>query len=51
MEQIPTVGRMVHYMSRGSADGVFPPMPRAATITVKILLMKGHLGILNADFS
>lgn len=30
---IPTVGRMVHYMARGSADGVFPKVPRAAVVT------------------
>jgi hypothetical protein len=29
----PSVGRMVHYVSRGSADGVFPPACRAATVT------------------
>lgn len=31
--QQPSVGRVVHYMARGSADGVFPPVCRAATIT------------------
>jgi hypothetical protein len=31
--QQPSVGRAVHYMARGSADGVFPPVCRAATIT------------------
>jgi hypothetical protein len=29
----PSIGRVVHYQSRGSADGVFPPTCRAATIT------------------
>lgn len=29
----PTVGRIVYYKSRGSADGVFPPADRAAIIT------------------
>lgn len=29
----PTVGRLVHYVARGSADGFFPPVCRAATIT------------------
>jgi hypothetical protein len=33
MSQTPTVGRIVHYTSRGSADGVFRPEPRAAIIT------------------
>jgi hypothetical protein len=29
----PSVGRIVHYVSRGSADGVFTPQCRAAIIT------------------
>lgn len=29
----PSVGRVVHYVARGSADGVFPPVCRAAIIT------------------
>lgn len=29
----PTVGRIVHYMTRGSADGVYPPTPFASIIT------------------
>lgn len=29
----PSVGRVVHYVSRGSADGVFPSKCRAADIT------------------
>lgn len=29
----PSVGRIVHYVSRGSADGVFTPECRAAIIT------------------
>lgn len=32
MEQQPTVGRIVHYVSRGSSDGVHPPACRAALI-------------------
>lgn len=31
--QVPSVGRIVHYRSRGSADGVFPPKCVAAVIT------------------
>lgn len=31
--QQPSVGRMVHYVARGSADGRFPKRCRAATIT------------------
>lgn len=30
---IPTIGRIVFYVARGSADGVFPPVPRAAVVT------------------
>lgn len=29
----PSVGRIVHYMARGSADGHFPPVCRAAIVT------------------
>lgn len=29
----PTVGRVVYYKARGSADGVFPKVDRAAVIT------------------
>lgn len=29
----PTVGRIVHYVSRGSADGVYPSVDRAAIVT------------------
>lgn len=32
-EQPPSIGRVVHYVSRGSADGRFAPACRAATIT------------------
>ena len=29
----PTVGRIVHYNTRGSADGIYPPTVFAAIIT------------------
>lgn len=29
----PSVGRVVHYVSRGSADGRFPKLCRAAIVT------------------
>lgn len=29
----PTIGRMVYYKARGSADGVFPKVDRAAIVT------------------
>lgn len=32
-QQQPSAGRIVHYVSRGSADGVFPPACRAAVVT------------------
>jgi hypothetical protein len=30
---VPSVGRIVHYVSRGSADGRFPSVCRAAVVT------------------
>lgn len=33
MQQKPSVGRVVHYVARGSADGRFPSVCRSATIT------------------
>lgn len=33
MAPMPSVGRIVHYKTRGSADGVFPPTNFAAIIT------------------
>lgn len=30
---MPSVGRIVHYVARGSADGVFPAVCRAAVVT------------------
>ena len=32
-KQWPSVGRDVHYVARGSADGRFPPVCRAAKVT------------------
>lgn len=29
----PSIGRIVHYVSRGSADGVFPPKHYPAIVT------------------
>ncbi|WP_212758540.1 hypothetical protein [Paenibacillus sinopodophylli] len=31
---IPTVGRVVYYKSRGSKDGAYEPVDRAAIITI-----------------
>ena len=33
MNIAPTVGRMVYYKARGSADGVYPKVDRAAVVT------------------
>jgi len=33
MSTPPTTGRIVHYLSRGSADGKFPATCRAAIVT------------------
>ena len=33
MDQKPSVGQIVHYVSLGSADGQYPSTCRAATIT------------------
>ena len=33
METLATVGRMVHFKTRGSADGVYPPTVFAAIVT------------------
>lgn len=31
--EYPTIGRIVHQVGRGSADGAFPPVCRAAIVT------------------
>lgn len=42
----PTVGRMVYYKTRGSADGVYPPTNFAAIITaVHLVEDKEHTDI------
>lgn len=43
MTQAPSIGRIVHYCTLGSADGVFAPEARAAIIT------QVHLGTANDD--
>lgn len=44
----PTIGRIVHYVAHGSADGAYPMVCRAAVVTA---LGRGHgevsLGVLN----
>jgi len=42
----PSVGRIVHYVARGSADGVFPATCRAAIVTSVVAESHpGHPGI------
>ncbi|MEV1294444.1 hypothetical protein [Pseudonocardia sp. NPDC049635] len=40
----PSTGRVVHYVSRGSADGRFPPACRAATVT-EVARDHEHVGL------
>lgn len=49
--QQPAVGRWVHYVSRGSADGVFPKVCRAAVITevADVGLERVHLAVFNPE--
>lgn len=44
----PTVGRIVHYISRGSADGVYPSTSRAAIVTDAVG-MKVKLTVFNPE--
>lgn len=39
----PSVGRIVHYTSLGSADGKFPPEVQAALITSAVPKRENHL--------
>lgn len=41
------VGRIVHYRSRGSADGAFPPACRAAIVTEECADTCTSLAVLN----
>ena len=45
--QQPIVGQTVHYRSRGSADGVFKPVCRAAVITEVHGVFNVSLAVLN----
>ena len=42
---VPSAGRVVHYMARGSADGVFPPVCRAATVSEVDTADPGKVGL------
>ena len=42
---VPSVGRIVHYVARGSADGVFPVTCRAAVVTEVAEFSPSHNGI------
>ncbi len=46
-EQKPSVGRIVHYTSRGSADGAFVPECRAAVVASVINDQMLDLVVLN----
>lgn len=46
----PSIGRIVHYVARDSADGVYPPTCRAAVITqvnydVEDTPAEGYIGV------
>lgn len=47
LDVLPSVGRIVHYLSRGSADGVYAPACRAAVITAVIDELSVSLAVLN----
>lgn len=48
MDQKPSIGRIVHYQRRGSADGLYKPEPAAAIITaVPDFAMERSLGIVS----
>ncbi|MCD2193495.1 hypothetical protein LQ327_08880 [Actinomycetospora endophytica] len=40
---VPSIGRAVHYVARGSADGAFPPVCRAADVTE--VADEAHVGL------
>lgn len=46
---VPSVGRDVHYVSRGSADGVYPSVCRAAKVTEVGADHRLGLAIINPD--
>lgn len=45
--QEPAIGRIVHYRARGSADGKFPPVCRAAIVTDVHDLFTVSLAVIN----
>lgn len=47
MEPDPSVGRTVHYVAPGSADGTYPPAHRAAIITEVTNATTVSLAVLN----
>jgi hypothetical protein len=46
---IPSVGRIVHYQRRGSADGVHKSEPSAAIVTAVVDAETVHLCVLNPE--
>ena len=47
--QMPSVGRIVHYRSRGSADGIFKPECRAAIVTEVNTVFNVGLAVVNPN--
>lgn len=56
----PTIGRIVHYTSLGSADGIYPPEQQAAivtrvkdgkTVSLNIFYPTGQFHMLNVPFA
>ncbi len=45
----PSISRAVHYVARGSLDGVFPPACRAATVTEVDPEDSEHIGVMVAN--
>lgn len=44
MTNLPTVGRVVHYVSHGSADGTYPSICRAAVVSEVPTEIEGYYG-------
>ncbi|MFD5878508.1 hypothetical protein [Streptomyces yangpuensis] len=46
---VPTLGRIVHYVARGSADGLYPSTCRAAIVTAVDDTGAPALAVLNPE--
>ncbi len=49
MSSRPTIGRIVHYVARGSADGTYPCTCRAAIVTAVDDAGQPALAVLNPE--